>query len=151
MISTSPRRLVIFLIANAMQALTFGTTISAEEPAVVARDAWVRLPPPSKDEAAMYMVIENHGGDRRAIVGASCEGVQKIEMHEMRMSGRLMSMNQIDRIVVSPKGKTTLSSGGGLHMMLFGFKTRPMVGDVLSVTLKLDDGTTVPVTAAVRK
>jgi copper(I)-binding protein len=150
MMLTSPRRPMTVLIASAALVLTFGTTISTQEPAVVARDAWVRLPPPSKDEAAMYMVIENHGGNRRAVVGASCEGVEKIEMHEMRMAGRLMSMNQIDRIDVGPKGKTTLSSGG-LHMMLFRFKTRPMVGDVLSVMLKLDDGTSVPVMATVRK
>jgi copper(I)-binding protein len=36
-------------------------------------------------------------------------------------------------------------------MMLFGFKTRPSVGDSLKITLTLDDGTTVPVTATVRK
>jgi len=35
--------------------------------------------------------------------------------------------------------------------MLFGLKTRPAVGDKLNVTLKLDDGTTVPVEATVRK
>jgi copper(I)-binding protein len=150
MMSTSPRRLMILLIANAA-LVTFATTISTQEPAVVARDAWVRMPSKSKDEAAMYMVLENHGSDPRSVVGASSEAVQKIEMHEMRMSGRLMSMNQIGGIVVAPKGKRILSSGGGLHMMLFGFKMRPMVGDVLSVTLKLDDGTTVPVTAAVKK
>jgi copper(I)-binding protein len=149
--STLPRRWVVTLIASAALALTFGTAISTEEPAVVARDAWVRLPAPSKDEAAMYMVLENRSDDRRAVVGASCEAVEKIEMHEMRMSGRLMTMNQIDRIAVAPKRKTTLSSGGGLHMMLFGFKKRPMVGDVLSVTLKLDDGTSIPLMAVVRK
>ncbi len=35
--------------------------------------------------------------------------------------------------------------------MLFGLKTRPAPGDKINATLKLDDGTTVPVEAIVRK
>jgi copper(I)-binding protein len=35
--------------------------------------------------------------------------------------------------------------------MLYGLKTRPAPGEKIEVTLKLDDGTTLPVEAIVRK
>jgi copper(I)-binding protein len=35
--------------------------------------------------------------------------------------------------------------------MLFGLKSRPAEGGKISITLKLDDGSTVPVTASVRR
>jgi hypothetical protein len=51
---------------------------------------------------------------------------------------------------VSAKGKTELRSGG-VHIMMFGLKKRPAVGDSVAIMLNLEDGTTVPVTASVRK
>jgi copper(I)-binding protein len=144
------RRLLAITLGMASVLAGSRAPIAAQEPAVVARDGWVRLPAPSKDETVLYVVLENHSAEKRAVVGASSDAVGKIEMHEMRMVGRLMSMSQVERIVVPGKGKTELRSGG-LHMMLFGFKTRPSVGDSLKITLTLDDGTTVPVTATVRK
>jgi copper(I)-binding protein len=35
--------------------------------------------------------------------------------------------------------------------MLFGLKARPAVGDTITATLTLDDGTMVPVSATVKK
>ena len=59
-------------------------------------------------------------------------------------------MTPVTQIAVPANGKSTLSPNG-FHLMLFGLKSRPAEGDKLMVTLKLDDGTTVPVTAVVRK
>jgi periplasmic copper chaperone A len=125
-------------------------TMSGQEAAVVVRDAWVRVPSPSKTETALYMVIENHSSQKRSLVAAASDAAAKIEMHQMRMEGRVMIMNPVPQIAIPPGGKATLSPNG-LHMMLFGLKNRPAAGDNLNVTLKLDDGTTVAVTAAVRK
>jgi copper(I)-binding protein len=117
---------------------------------VIARDAWMRVPPPSKDETALYLVIENRSPKPVAVVGASSNAAEKLELHEMRMVGRLMSMNQLQRIPVPARGKTELRSGG-VHIMVFGLKERPAVGDSVAITLTLEDGTTVPVIATVRK
>ena len=48
------------------------------------------------------------------------------------------------------QGKASLQPNG-LHIMMFGLKTRPAAGDTINVTLRLDDGTSVPVAATVRK
>ena len=136
------------MIAALLLAVAVQAPATAE--GVIARDAWMRVPPPLKDETAVYLVIENRSSKPVAVVGASSDAAEKLELHEMRMVGRVMSMNQLSRITVPARGKTELRSGG-VHLMVFGLKTRPAVGDSVTITLKLDDGTVVPVTAAVRK
>jgi copper(I)-binding protein len=141
------RRLVLMLCAA---GLFSAVNLGAQDAVVVAHDAWVRLPLPSKTETALYAVLENHGAQRRAVVSATSDAAATIEMHEMKMDRAVMRMTQVSEIGIPAKGKTTLNPNG-LHLMLFGLKTKPAVGDTLTVTLKLDDGTTVPVKAEVRK
>lgn len=172
--------------------LVFAAGLRAQSGSVVATDAWVRMPAPSKTETALYMVIENHSSQPRAIVSVSSDAAAKVEMHEMKtiksgnsMSGgsnamgssdssmgkndsssmsksdssamsmgqsdqSMMAMMPIKKIEIPANGKTTLAPNG-LHMMMFGLKTKPAAGDKIRVTLKLDDGTTVPVIATVRE
>jgi copper(I)-binding protein len=131
-------------------AVLSAAVLSAQDPAVVARDAWVRVPAPSKTETALFVVLENHSSQRRKVVSVSTEAAATAEMHEMKMVRMIMSMTPVTEIAIPAKGKTSLNPDG-LHIMLFGLKTRPIAGDTIHVTLKLDDGSTVPVTATVRK
>jgi copper(I)-binding protein len=124
--------------------------LAAQDPAVIARDAWVRVPAPSKTETALFVVLENHSAQKRKVVSVATDAAAAAEMHEMKMVRMIMSMTPVTEIAIPAKGKTSLNPDG-LHIMLFGLKTRPVVGDTISVTLKLDDGSTVPVTATVRK
>jgi len=151
--------------------LLFVAGLFAQSPAVVAKDAWARVPAPSKMETAAYMVLENRGSERRSVVSASSDSAEKVEMHEMKLiksekpamnmgksmdkaadkpaDNSMMAMTPLSEIAIPAKGKTELMPNG-IHLMLFGLKTRPAPGDTLTVTLNLDDGTTVPVQAKVR-
>jgi hypothetical protein len=126
------------------------TKLLSQDAAVVARDAWVRVPLPSKTETALFAVLENHSSERRAVVSASSDAADKVEMHEMKMDRTMMVMKPVSEIGIPAKGKTALNSNG-FHLMLFGLKKRPAVGDTIDVTLKLDNGASVPVKAEVRK
>ena len=141
----SGRQMAIALCAAGLLAASLG----AQDAAVVASDAWVRLPPPSRDQTALFVVLENHSDQRRAVVSASTDTAERAELHEMKQENGMMRMRPVKEIVIPAKGKTALAPGG-LHVMLFGLKTRPAAGDVLNVTLKLDDGSTVPVKATAR-
>jgi len=155
----------------AAAGIAFALSAAAQNPAVVASDAWARVPAPSKTETALYMVLENRSAQPRAVVSATSPAATKIEMHEMKMikaesktdtkmpgmpstakpgDQGMMTMMPVAQIAVPAKGKTTLAPNG-FHMMLFGLKSKLSAGDKIAVTLKLDDGTTVPVTAEVRQ
>ena len=130
--------------------LFYVVMLSAQESAVMVRDAWVQLPLPSKTETAVYLVIENHSAQKRALVAAVSEAARKLELHQMRMDGRIMVMTPVSAITIPAHGKASLSPSG-FHMMMYGLKTRPNVGDKVDITLMLDDGTSIPVTAVVKK
>ncbi len=137
-------------LAARISFMAFAVGLAAQDGAVVARDAWARVPAPSKTETALFVVLENHSNQRRKVVSVSTDAAATAEMHEMKMVRMIMSMTPVTEIAIPAKGKTSLNPDG-LHIMLFGLKARPVVGDTIKVTLKLDDGSTVPVRAAVRK
>jgi copper(I)-binding protein len=131
-------------------SLTCALPLRAQEGDVVARDAWVRIPAPSKTETVLYVVIENHSVQKRRIVSASSEAAAKVELHKMSMDNKVMSMKPVDQVDIPARGKTSFDPNG-LHIMLFGLKTRPAAGDKVTVTLKLDNGSMVVVTATAKK
>ena len=130
--------------------LLFAGMLTADDAAIVARNAWVRLPLPSQRDAAMYVILENHSQQRRAVVSGSSEAAASVELHEMKMDHMVMHMNPVAEVKIPAKGKASFNPDG-YHIMLFSLKTRPAVGDSITVTLKLDDGSKVPVTGTVRK
>jgi copper(I)-binding protein len=147
-VARRPVALAIVCIAALLAARP--VAVSTQASAVVAHDAWAREPAPSRDVAGLFVVLENSGASPRSVVSASSDAADKVELHEMKMTNGMMSMSPVKQIDVPAHGRTELKPGG-LHVMLFGLKKRPAPGDTLSVTLTLDDGTKVPVTAAVRK
>jgi copper(I)-binding protein len=137
----------LFVVFAGMSA---GRLLGGQTVAVVAHDAWAREPAPSRDVTALFVVLENRGSTRKAVVSATSEMADKVELHEMKMDGTMMRMSPVKQIEV-PAGGTTELKPGGLHVMIFGLRRRPAVGDALAVTLTLDDGTKVPVVATVRQ
>ena len=138
------------LLTLAVAGIAAPANIYAQNGGVVAHDAWVRVPPKSKTETALYFVIENHTSQARAIVSASSEAAATLEMHQMKMEKMMMVMMPVAQISIPANGKASLDPNG-FHIMMFGLKSRPALGDKLEITLKLDDGTSVPVEATVRK
>jgi copper(I)-binding protein len=133
-----------------LAVLLLSGTLIAQTPAVVAHDAWVRLPLKSQNDAALFMMLENHSAQPRSVVSVSSPASASAEMHQMHMDKMVMVMLPVTQIAIPANGKTSLDPNG-YHIMLFRLKMRPMIGDKIEVTLKLDDGTTVPVEATVRK
>lgn len=138
------------LLAISFAGFLFSSALSAQNADVVARDAWARLPLKSKMDTALYMVVENHTPQSRTIVSVATNEAAAAEMHQMTMTKMMMVMTPVSQISIPAKSKTSFDPNN-FHIMLFGLKTRPAIGDKLHVTLKLDDGTTVPVEATVRK
>ena len=135
----------------AVGMLLFSGVAGAQNPNVSVRDAWVRVPGGGQNVGAMFMVVENHSVSPRAIVGVATDIAEKAELHEMKMNPttKMMSMSPVKQIDIAPNGSAELKPGG-LHIMMFNLKTRPMPGETVNATLKLDDGSTVAVSAKAR-
>ncbi len=123
---------------------------SAQGATVTVRDAWVREPAPNRKETGAFAVVENAGTETRAIVGATSEVTEKVELHEMKLEGSMMRMSPVAKIEIPAGGKVELKPGS-LHLMLFGIKKPLVPGEEVALTIQLDDGTTLSFPAPVRK
>jgi len=103
------------------------------------KDAWVAEAPPVAPVMGGYMKIENQTDKVISITSASCADFEKVEIHEMSMSGGMMKMQQIEKLDVPANGKVELQPGG-YHLMLIKPKQTFKKGDTLNVTLHTADG-----------
>ena len=123
---------------------------TAQTSALTAHDPWMREPMGGRDMTGVFVVVENAGASPRAIVAASTEAAAKTELHEMKNDGGMMRMSPVTQIDVPANGKVELKPGS-YHVMVFGLKSKPAVGDTIPLTLTFDDGSKVTTTATVRR
>ncbi len=124
--------------------------LQAQHATVVARDAWVREAVGARKVTGAFLVLENSGASLRSVVSGTADVAETLELHEMVRDGTMMKMSPVKSIEIPAGGRTELKPGG-LHLMLFGLKRPLVAGDSIHVTLTLDDGSSLMVTAAVRK
>jgi copper(I)-binding protein len=131
-------------------ALLMAASPLAAQTAVTVHDAWVREPMGTRNMTGAFAIVENISATPRAIVAASCDVSDKVELHEMKNEGGMMRMSPVSRIEVPARGKLELKPGS-FHVMIFDMKKKPAAGDTITLTLTLDDGTKVSTEATVRK
>ena len=124
--------------------------LQAQNAPVVARDAWVREAVGARKVTGAFLVLENSGSTVRSVVSGTADVAETLELHEMVRDGTMMKMSPVKSIEIPAGGRTELKPGG-LHLMLFGLKRPLVAGDSIHVTLILDDGSSLMVTAGVRK
>jgi protein SCO1/2 len=118
--------------------------------ALTVERAWAGESNPAWNIAAAYLEVMNGTDAPFAIVGVTSPAARVVEMHETAMTGGVMSMRQVERIVLEPRRRTRLRPGGS-HLMLIGVHRDLRAGDAVELTLKLHDGTTRNVTARVER
>jgi copper(I)-binding protein len=89
--------------------------------------------------SAVYVTLSNAGSQADALVSASTEAAQMVELHETSHDGGIMRMRPVKSIPVPAGGKTVLKPGG-YHLMLMGLKHDLKPGDKVAVTLKFEHG-----------
>lgn len=117
-----------------LSLLMLAGVAQAASPLVV-RDAWIRAMPPTAKNSAAYLVIENRGMADDALVGATVDGAEITELHEMVHEGHAMAMRQRSEISV-PAGGVVELKPGGLHLMLIGLQRPLAVGETRKVLLR---------------
>jgi copper(I)-binding protein len=140
----------LFLAAALNLGLGLGAQAALAADTVVASDVYARAVPPGQPNSAVFMVLRNDGPQDRALVAAASPVSETVELHTHRMEEGMMKMRQVEQITL-PAGESVTLKPGGLHVMLIGLRQQLQPGDEVAVTLTLDDGSELPLTAPVRK
>lgn len=120
----------------------------AAQPALTVHDAWIRHPP-GTDVAAAYLALHNTGSRTVTVIAATSPVAHTVMIHRTLIVGGVSEMRPAGPLHVLP-GQTVKLEPGGLHAMMEGL-TRPLkIGERVLLVLKLDDGSTVRVSAKVR-
>jgi copper(I)-binding protein len=98
---------------------------------------------------AVYVTLRNSGGGADALVGASSEAAEAVELHETIRDGAVMRMRPVGKLAL-PAGGTLTMAPGGLHIMLLRLKRALHPGDTVPLTLTFEHGTPLTLTVPVR-
>ena len=116
---------------------------------IVVEGAFVRLPP--AENTALYFEVTNNGETEVALVAASSDVAQMVELHENVMEDEVMRMQPIEgQEIPIAAGATVVLEPGGLHVMAMGLNATLEEGDEVTWTLEFSNGCTTELTAPVR-
>lgn len=108
--------------------------------------ATLRLNPNAAAPSAAYFTLTGGAADA-TLVSASSPDVGRIELHESKMEGGMMTMAPLTDVPV-PAGSTVEFRQGGKHLMLFDISAAGRAAGKVKLVLAFADGTTLEIEAA---
>jgi copper(I)-binding protein len=99
-------------------------------------DPWVRTTVPEQKTTGAFMALTAAQGGK--LVAASSPVATSVEVHEMKMEGDIMRMRAVPSVPL-PAGQRVDFKSGGYHLMLLGLKQPVKAGDVVPLTLVVED------------
>ena len=92
-----------------------------------------------------YITITNTGTEDDALIAASSPAAEDVQLHEMKMEGDVMKMNELPDGIPVPAGQTVVLEPGGLHLMMMGLKQPLVENESVPVTLTFAKAGTVEI------
>jgi len=106
---------------------------------------WTRATPTGANVAGGYLKVTNGGKTADKLIGATAEGVEAVEIHEMAVVDNIMTMRQVkDGVEIKP-GETVELKPASFHMMMIGLKEPFKEGKMIKGTLKFEHAGTVAI------
>jgi hypothetical protein len=98
---------------------------------------------------AVYVLIENRGTEPDALLSATSDAAEAVELHETRHDGGVMRMRPLAKLDVPAGGRIEMKPGGH-HIMLLGLTRDLHPGDTVTVRLRFEKAGDQVVEAPVR-
>jgi copper(I)-binding protein len=111
--------------------------------------AFTRATLPNAPVGAGYLTITNKGAADDRLVSATSTVAGTTRIHEMKMEGDVMKMNELPDGVVIPAGGSVTLEPGGLHIMFMQLNQAFAEGSTIPVTLTFEKAGSVEVELAV--
>ena len=108
----------------------------AAQAQVSVKDAWVRATVPHQKATGAFMQLTAAADTRLVEVQSPVAGI--VEIHEMAMVKDVMKMRAVEALEL-PAGKTVELKPGGYHVMLMDLKGQLKDGDMVPLTLVVQD------------
>lgn len=125
------------------------STPDGSPPQISVADAWARPSPMMAGNGAIYMQLNNSGGSPDALVSASTDVAEVVEIHETVIENDVMKMHPVQKIEVPADGMAMLQPGG-YHVMLINLKKQLEPGSKISVTLNFEKSDPMTIEAEIK-
>lgn len=143
------------LIALAAALLASGCTSPAAEHTdhamaseVVLEEQWASAG--DGEMAAVFGTLVNNGHHEARIVSGSSPAAGHVEVHEVAGEAGAKAMRPKEGGIVLPAGGSHELVPGGDHLMLMDLTAPLSAGSDIELTVRFEDGSTLPVTVQVR-
>lgn len=123
------------LLLSTLLAVTVSAWAQAPAPVDV-KDAWVRATVAQQKSTGAFMALTARTDARVVEARSPIAGVTQI--HEMALDKDVMRMREVKGLAL-PAGQTIELKPGGYHVMLLDLKGQVKAGDVVPLTLVLED------------
>jgi len=124
-------------------------TSCGAEKGIEIHSAWIR-PSVQGENGAVYFVIHNHSSQADELISVTSDFAAAAEMHESKMSGDIMQMNQVESVPLEAFAEIDFAPGG-LHIMLVDLKQDVRLGDEIEVVLHFKNFEDIKVVVPVRE
>lgn len=140
-------RLLRFLIL----LLLFATGVAhADGPSVSASHVWIRQAPPGVEVMAGYLTLTNHTEQALTLSSISSPNFGSVAVHRSVQEHGMDSMRPVESLPLPPHGSVMFASGG-YHLMLMK-PVKPLFdGDLVTLTLRFSDHSSLTIMAPVRR
>lgn len=82
-----------------------------------------------------FLTIANTGKEPDKLLGATSPLAEKVEIHETRAEGGIMTMRALPKGIDIKPGATLVLKPGSYHLMLIGLKSVLLPGEIVHLTL----------------
>ncbi|TDO97287.1 copper chaperone PCu(A)C [Marinomonas balearica] len=131
----------VVLVASVFSSIAMAASLNFEH-------LQVRATPPGATNSGGYMMVENSSHHEQALVAVESDIAKSIEIHTHEMKDGVMSMRQVDEVIV-PAGESVMFQPGGNHIMIMGLHHALKAGDTVNFTMVLKNGEKVNVQAPI--
>jgi periplasmic copper chaperone A len=138
------------LLVFTLMGLIAVTGAVAQDTSILLEKPWVRRAaamPESK--AAGYVTVLNRGPARDALISATADVAERVELHETRNMSGMMMMERVPKVELAPGSRVELKPGS-YHLMLIGLRRALTPGQTVNLTLEFERAGRITTRAEVR-
>ena len=135
--------IITVLLLLSLPAAAFAHSFTKGD--IVVKHPWARATPDAATVGVGYVKIINNGKDADRLTGGSFDGADKLEIHEMTMTGDVMKMRQLTEGIEIKPGETIELKPGSNHLMFTGLTKQIVEGPHRKGTLTFEKAGSVDV------